>query len=141
MNGLIPSKDDKVPQSEGEAEAFQSWRYGFVEGLISHQRSKQRKARPQLERSIQSHPLFKNRELLLGRCEQEIFASSLECRAPQKVPLVTERILSSNKFQGVEHLVYSSTDKQDFIVFMHLFYFQYFLFFREVLSLDRKSVV
>ena len=88
-----------------------------MEGLISHRRSKQRKARPHLGRFIQSHPLFKKRELLLGRCERETFVSSLECRAPQKVPLVTERILSSNKFQGVEHLVYSSTDKRDFIVF------------------------
>ena len=51
-------------------------------GFTSHQMSKRREARPQLGGSIEGHPLFKKRELLLGGCEWETFTSSLECKAP-----------------------------------------------------------
>ena len=81
-NDLISEKDEKVLQSEGEVEAFQSWRYGSAEGLTSHQRSKRMKVRPQLGRSIQGHPLFKERELLPRGCKWETLAPSLECKAP-----------------------------------------------------------
>ena len=73
-NGPVLGEDDKVLQSEGKAEAFQSWRYGSTKGFTSHQRSKWREVRPQLGRSIQGHPLFKKRELLLGGCKWETFA-------------------------------------------------------------------
>ena len=64
-NDLILGKEDKVLQSEGEVEAFQSWRYGSAEGITSHQRSKWRKVRPQLGRSIKGRLLFKRRSYYL----------------------------------------------------------------------------